>query len=303
MNPKAGATEPLHEGPYRLRLERQAASPYVQYPANVYIETFSRCPACCSFCPYPDLERIGTKMSDALLDKVLSGLEEIPSDIPFEVNPFGLNEPMLDMRLAGIIERLETRVPNASIKVVTTGIALTRERLAELTPRRNISGIWFSLNENDPQRYRQLMGIDFERTVGHLDHLHREFTAGHVPFEVIITRVGTDDARDADFRTWVSRRWPRFTPRVLDRHDWLGKRPRIHRALDDEACGQWFEMWVTSTGEVAQCCQDSHTEWPLGNVNTQTLLEIYNSPHLRARREQLTPRARFTPCKGCSFCH
>ena len=55
---------------YQLGVERKRLSPYLDYPREVTIETLALCNAACEFCPYPDLERQGTRMSDALVEKI-----------------------------------------------------------------------------------------------------------------------------------------------------------------------------------------------------------------------------------------
>jgi len=42
------------------------------------VETIALCNAACSFCPYATLERKGTRMSDALVEKIIDDLTGIP---------------------------------------------------------------------------------------------------------------------------------------------------------------------------------------------------------------------------------
>lgn len=70
-------------GQYQEKVERLRRTPYMDYPAHVHLETVALCPAACNFCPYPTLDRKGERMSDALLDKVLTDLQAIPATLPF----------------------------------------------------------------------------------------------------------------------------------------------------------------------------------------------------------------------------
>src|ERR1051326_3872229 len=99
--------------------ERLRQGPWVEYPSSVNLETISACPAQCTFCTYPRLERRGSRMSDALLDKILTDLEGIPPTVPFAFFPYLINEPFADRRLDDVLERAERRLPNAVIDLVT----------------------------------------------------------------------------------------------------------------------------------------------------------------------------------------
>ncbi|MEQ9068278.1 MAG: radical SAM protein, partial [Gimesia chilikensis] len=63
---------------YDAGVARMRHSHYMDYPRHVHLETQARCNASCNFCPYPDLNRKHTKMSDELIDKILNELTAIP---------------------------------------------------------------------------------------------------------------------------------------------------------------------------------------------------------------------------------
>jgi radical SAM protein with 4Fe4S-binding SPASM domain len=285
----------------RTDFSRLARGPRVDYPVQVNVEMYSACPATCTFCTYPTLERKGTRMSDALLDKILADLTAIPRHIPFAFCPFLLSEPFADRRLHPTLARLESDVPNAAVCLVTTGTLLDARQLAKLRERRNILELVISLNFCDPQEYERSMGIPWARTWANLTALHQAAVAGDLPFAVHISRVNGEAAADAQFRQFVRRELPAFALRTVDRHGWLGHVEAPVRDFDALACTQWFELKVASTGDVVLCCQDSHGQHVIGNVTTASLLEIYNRPQARAQRENLTARSQFASCQGCGF--
>ena len=43
--------------------------------------------------------------------------------------------------------------------------------------------------------------------------------------------------------------------------------------------------------EIRRRCMDGKAEYPIGDVNTQHCLEIYNAPHYRQLREKTFTRA------------
>jgi len=64
-------------------------------------------------------------------------------------------------------------------------------------------------------------------------------------------------------------------------------------------------LHVLENGDVPMCSNDWHNREVLGNVRTQTLREIYNSPRMNQIRETMS-RGRFEEieaCRECSFYH
>ena len=70
---------------YQNQVDAMRKSPYLDFPAHVHLETNALCNAACNFCPYPTLERKGTKMPDALIAKIIEDLRDIPHDAAFSI--------------------------------------------------------------------------------------------------------------------------------------------------------------------------------------------------------------------------
>ena len=122
-------------GAYQNQVDAMRKSPYLDFPAHVHLETNALCNAACNFCPYPTLERRGTKMPDALITKIIEDLRDIPQTLPFQLSPFKVNEPFLDTRLFSILAQINERLPNASLTLTTNASALTEKQLTQLGGR------------------------------------------------------------------------------------------------------------------------------------------------------------------------
>jgi len=286
------------------KAEKLRSHGYLRYPAMVHLETIAVCNAACEFCPYPKLERKGTRMPDALIEKVIGDLSAIPRELPFRLAPYKVSEPFVEARLFDILRMANERLPNARIALITNGSALTEKKLTALKGVHNISYLAVSLNYDDPQEYESVMGIPFARTVRCVDLLHEALAAGELRIEVRIMRVSGDRESDARFEEWVRRRYPRFLVGVNPRNDWLGEMPdgAVYPVVPDAPCHRWFDLSITATGKVAMCCMDGEARYPKGDVNTQHVLDIYNQPHLLALRESLiSRRVAPAPCSGCTY--
>jgi radical SAM protein with 4Fe4S-binding SPASM domain len=119
---------------------------------------------------------------------------------------------------------------------------------------------------------------------------------------VVVSRVG----QSHDFVQFVRERWPRFKPAVIKKDAWIDYTEADNYEVPNAPCVRWWELNVTSDGKVRHCCMDDgHTDqWTIGDLNKQTMLEVYNQPFWRERREQLLSRKQLdsrSPCSRCTY--
>ena len=285
-----------HQGVLALR-----QSQYLNWPAHVHLETLAQCNAACSFCPYPVLQRQGEKMPDALIEKVLQDLTAIPRGLPFQLSPFKVNEPFLDNRLFDILGAINHKLPNASITLTTNSTPITAKKLAQLAQVKKLGYLWISVNGHREVEYEKTMVLPYKRTMERLDMIHAAKSRGELPFRVVLSRVGDGTAADTEFVAWMKQRFALFETAVFQRGGWIGQVDVPQIDVPDVGCMRWFELSITATGVVAHCCMDGQAAYPLGDVNTQHVLDIYNAPAYRQLRERQQSRLGAAPCNQCCF--
>lgn len=290
---------------YQQRVEQWRHSRYMDWPSHVHLETFAKCNASCCFCPYPTLDRKGERMPDALIEKVLGDLEDMPADLPFQLSPYKVNEPFLDVRIFDLLDQIRTRLPRAAILLTTNASPLTGKLLRRLI-QHPVDRLWISFNDHRKAHYESIMGIPFLRTLESLDRIHAVKASGELGAEIVLSRVSDASPADREFTRWVANRYPLFKTAVFPRGEWLGQTAgtdptEIHSAVPAIGCTRWFELSITATGDVAHCCMDGKLEYPIGNVRDQHVLEVYNAPEYRRLRESTRTRLDATPCNRCHF--
>jgi MoaA/NifB/PqqE/SkfB family radical SAM enzyme len=272
-------------------------SQFMDYPMEVSLETLTLCNARCTFCPYPTLDRLGTRMSDELLTRLVD--EFIGWKRPMYFSPFKVNEPLLDKRTLPLCERINREAPEIVLRLFTNGAALTPKHIDQIASLKQVAHLWVSLNSHIPEEYERVMGLNFEQTARRLDDLHsRDF-----PHQVVLSTVGYPNE---DFRFYCFNRWPKFESVAIKRDSWLGYVDAQNTTVPDTPCSRWFELSVMSTGKVAMCCMHDGVDerYNIGDVNTQTLSEVYNAPRWRDRREKMLSRKLLddtSPCARCSY--
>lgn len=280
------------------------SNPYLNQPVEVSIETFTLCNARCTFCPYPTLDRRNTMMPDALLERLLGEMQSF--EYPFTFSPFKVNEPFLDARLIPYLISINKFVPLAQLRLFTNGSPLTQTLIHEIASLNYVEHLWISLNSHDAREYKEIMGLNFDHTARNLDNLHAAKTCGDFPHTVILSKVTSQLSSgvmgpEPAFVQYCAQRWPRFGVHIIKQDSWLGYVAPASPEIPDTPCARWFELSILSTGVVSLCCMDGKGEFPIGDINKQSMLDVYNNVHYRERRERLLSRRGIHPCSTCSY--
>jgi sulfatase maturation enzyme AslB (radical SAM superfamily) len=260
----------------------------LDYPHGIHIETTGRCNAHCKYCPHDKSPRKNMDMSDKLFNKIVRELKVLP---PVTVSMMKLGEPFLDPK---ICERLQAvdQLDNIAIEIHTNLSILTPEILETLTQMKNLRQIWVSMNWMDKDTYHEQMGLSFENTISNIRKLYSVGLAA----KIVIGRVNNDPK----WHQWVVETFPHVNLiGTLRQGSWCGHVEAENILPHRIVCPRLYDISICCDGKVALCCMDGLCEYELGDVNTQTMLEVFNSE--KAKKYRTTPRAQIEPCKDCSF--
>lgn len=294
--------------PYvREYLENRAV--YMDYPRNIGIETVGRCNAKCDFCPHGGLDRKFTAMPDALFDKIIHELQEIPSHLPTRIFPNVVNEPFMDKKIFQRLCHINEALPKTKLTIFTNFNVLPKGAIEKIRGIRNMEWLNISFNAANKKEYEDIMAIDFDRTVGNLKQLMA--ANRKKPFlehPVVLSRVADHTGRDETYGAECRALFADFSERadyvvhVKNRHNWLATtedaQSRIPHAFP---CGAWFDINILCTGVVPLCCADADARFAIGDVNENTVLEIYNTPEFKTLRQNETTREGIDHCGSCSL--
>jgi MoaA/NifB/PqqE/SkfB family radical SAM enzyme len=240
-------------------------------------------------------------MPDALINKIMEDLRDIPQTLPFQLSPFKVNEPFLDTRLFSVLAQVNERLPNASLALATNASALTEKQLARLAGVRNLAYLWISMNDHREAEYEATMKLPYRRTIERLRMIHDARAANRLALRVILSRVGDGSVADLEFVRWAKSTYPLFEASVFLRGNWLNQVDTTTAPAPRVGCVRWYELSITATGIVAHCCMDGAAKYPIGDVSRQHVLEVYNAPAYRRLREHTATRQGAEPCDRCSF--
>jgi MoaA/NifB/PqqE/SkfB family radical SAM enzyme len=261
---------------------------------QLQLETTSYCNAKCCFCVYPSLKRQKGTMDDALFEKIIDDAVNIP--IIDHVTLNGLGEPLLDKKILKRIKYARKAMPGAIVDLYTNGSMLnseTNKRLKEA----GLTRIFISLNAARTETRNQIMNLnDYDSVVRSIT----EIEALGLDYRVLVTYskdlMEQRDIGALEFMFGKERLMPHMEG------NWAGKlyTPRIQQT---EPCGRIIgSFMVLWDGRVSLCCQDGEGEIIFGDMNKQSIREVYNSELFMKYREfhMLGKRAELKLCNICT---
>jgi hypothetical protein len=264
-----------------------------EYPRMVAVETTSRCNATCPFCPYNVRVRDKTHMTDELFAKIIEECREFPLE---QIEPFLNGEPFVDPSIMDRLEMIRSRLPATRLRVYSNGYALAPKRIDELCGM-GLDTLIISLNTLDPVKYETIMGLKLERTLANVKYLtdpvRRHKVAKNVHLRMTRMEDTTLEEQD-NFIAFCKSRG--IKPMIVGLFNYKGD---INSPLPvpSYACEHITRLDILSNGTVTLCCQDQEGEYAWGDVNKQTVLEVYRGVvasryrdmHRSGRRKEIEP--------------
>ena len=270
---------------------------------KAYIEITNRCNLRCAFCP--GTSRAPRTMSPAEFDLVLEKLQGSVSYVYLHV----MGEPLSHPQLAELLALAAAREMKACI--TTNGTLLARQTEALLAAptlhKVSVSLHSFEANDGAPERERRYL----EEVWVFADRA----AARGVIVALRLWNEGGAESRNGAIEAFLREKCPGEWPQPRSGSFRLRENLYLERAkkfdwpdLAAEERGTQFcyglrdQLGVLADGTAVPCCLDHEGDVALGNLFTQPLDEILNSPRARALREGFSRRSPTEPlCRRCGF--
>jgi pyruvate-formate lyase-activating enzyme len=254
---------------------------------GLMIELSSVCNARCVFCPHPTMEREKRIMGDDLFELIICRIIE-EGIKPALIDLFNVGEPLADRSLFQRIRRLKAAFPSAKVAIITNFALATPGIIDELLAS-GLDSIQISLNAASRDSHREIMGLDYDKTVRNVEMLLERRLATKSPLYVklsfVLCRQNRGETMDF-MRTWKNKVDSISFQRAID---WGGavdiRSPYVGSPYP---CNDLFErIVILSNGEFALCCQD-HRGLIGSNVrDTSILAAFYSKPFEEVREVHL----------------
>jgi hypothetical protein len=252
-------------------------------PEIVQIEATNICNAKCTFCPRDDMKRRQGIMDMALFTKIVDECAGLGIS---HIRMHNYGEAFVDKRLPEKIGYAKSRgIPE--VGVITNGSLLGPE-VAQAVIEAGLDAINISLDAAGRDTFESTrLGLKYDKVIANVEglvRLRREL--GRTRPKLILSFVRQDNS--AEEQAFIDH-WSAVADKihVTELHNWAGTLRR--RADVNFPCyRQWLTFTVLWDGRVSLCCADLDGHVVLGDLNTQTIAEIWNGDaYRRVRREQL----------------
>ena len=263
-------------------------------PEYIQIETTIACNASCPFCPHKTLTRRPRRMEDGVWKKIIDDTR----GLGITYRPFLINEPFSDNRLCDIMRYIR-QDDTALIELNSNGELLKEEKALEVLEI-GIDVIRFSIDGFTKQTFeKSRVGVDFdkavERTSRFIELAGQKGGAGFIEVRMIDMPHNKHEHQDfIDFWSGTG-----ASAVITELYNWPWDPGVTAVALP---CKKVLnEMFFYVNGKATLCCWDSHERGVIGDVNHESVLDIWNGEVNRRFRELLSQgrRAEILLCSRC----
>lgn len=274
--------------------------PYASRPSFLQMETVTKCNAKCPFCPQNEIVRDPARMPTETWQKIVDDTR----GWGLTYRPFLTNEPFVDNRMPEIVRYIKDNDPTARVEFNTNGELVTEKLAGELLEA-GVDIMRFSIDGLSRETYEpSRIGIDFtkviERTKRFLELWDEGGYRDTVFTELRMIEVPENKHEVAAYKDFWGPRCSEVLITHMYQWPWTGQKRQdvvlkpCLKVLD--------EMFFYTNGNATICCWDVHERAVVGNVNEQSVTEIWESYAARCMRATLDDGRRdlLNLCSRCN---
>lgn len=280
-------------------------------PLVIQLEPSGFCNLECSFCPCGNSETRKfiqkDMMSLACFEKFIDQCKTFKDRIKV-LRLIGIGEPLLNKNIGTFVKIAKESGAFDRVEITSNGVLLTHEVADQLIDA-GLDTLLISLESNDEIKFEKIAG----RKVS-LDTMKEQFQyfykrKSNTKFYIKTTNLGVENNSDfyneyGEFCDYiyvenVIENWPEFD---AGSNQGAVRYEEVPYQKKKEICIQPFKLLcVAANGDVVPCCVDWKRDLLLGNINDQSILEIWNGDRLKQLRKSLLQNQKKNICNRCSY--
>ena len=241
----------------------------------IEISDSGTCNRKCSFCPRsdPNFKDVKEFIPEKLHNKIFNELASF--NYSGMVIYSGYVEPLLNKNIYRNLAFARKSLPSAKIELITNGDVLNVKRMKKLFEA-GLSTLLISVYDGPEDM------LKFQKMVKEADLTHEQY--------VIRNRYMSE--KD-DFGLTISNR-----SGMLKNAEY--KIPELSEPLKKSCTYPAYTFFIDYNGDVQMCSHDWGKKYVLGNLNKNTIIDIWcNKKFDQARKNLLNGNRNFTPCNKC----
>jgi MoaA/NifB/PqqE/SkfB family radical SAM enzyme len=207
-------------------------------------------------------------MSDEIFHKIIKEGKELGCQMFI---PFLNGEPFLQPKIFDWLDYMEKEGVNFCL--FTNASLLGREKIDRLVGYKNLKYVICSINAATKETYEKVTRfLDFNKVVDNVKYLIEK-----APFEVYTSFVEVEANRH-EVKQFIETWGKRSKVNICRFSNWGGS---IHDSVEVKGkrkpCGKLRNMYVLWDGRVCLCCADYDGQVILGDLNKQSVKEVWDS--------------------------
>jgi len=281
---------------------------HLPLPTVLMIENTNHCNAECVMCPRDTLSRKRGFMDFGLFEKIMKEVSSVRRKPVTYLHGFG--EPLLDKLLAERIQLAKT----CGIKhayIVTNASLLFPETSRKIIGA-GLDKMKISFYGTDEESYNTTMKrLNFKVTFQNITEflrIRKDMKRGNPRLILQYLPNETNHAKTEEFKAlWSSLIDTKVGDclNVSSLHNYGGGRAYNHlgKKIVSVCYFPWTSMSVLWDGRVVTCCMDSNGVQVLGDLNSQSIQEVWNGPVLSGVRDNFRKLdySNYPVCLSCDW--
>ena len=271
-------------------------------PAEVCIETTSKCNLACIMCPRENMRRLQMEMDFELYKKIVDQCVELGVKC---IKPHNFGEPLMASAFADHIKYIRQRSKTIKILLVTNGQLLTG-RTADLLIEEKVDAVNLSIDGASQESYEKIRrNGKYERVVANAKQLIRKKRSAGAELPLVTVGLVKMEQSEEEIRKfhemWAGLANGVSVTRYSTRAGTLPGSESADRKKRTPCFRLWKQMVVCSDGKVALCCADWDCSIELGDLNTTPLEDVWRGEKINALRHlHMSRRAEtISTCSNC----
>ncbi len=287
-------------------------------PYNVCIETSTLCNLNCVYCAHSKHLYPEKNMSMDDYIKIIGNLKEFDEPLK-KIELFFFGEPLCNPMLPEMIEYARKSGVSETVDFTTNGLLLTKERVDELRKHGMPDTMRISLQGIDSQSYELYAGaqIDFEQMLRNFRYLYenkgdckismkvadislKKYPDGKEKFEEIFGNYADTLFVESIIPIYQDVSYDEIDDSI--EKNAVSGREKVNQSKINKVCHRpFYRLAVRVNGDVTAACCDQMHDIKYGNINDNSIVEIWNSKKRNEFLKMMLRGERFKHpyCKDC----
>jgi len=290
---------PIRKQPLSKYLDRQ------NFPRRVILEMTSRCNFLCRMCPQQNLKRPRMDMNVKLFKRVV---DEIDSHGIEGVWLYHLGEPLLHQEFKENIKHINTKKNLGVIWISTNGQLFNAENIKIILDS-NIDFINFSAHAVTEETYKTVAPGDFKTVQKNLEAFFKLKGTNNLPRKPFLhLQMIEQETTKHEVDGFINKYYKKADVVSINMLEYVnlpsnafGLKQRVRKPLTSCLRVSRNDCFIMSDGHVTLCDAAYNHEIDLGNINNNTLYEIWNGGK-RKKIIELNAKGRMSENEFCQKC-